>query len=179
MSAYYNSASTRMRDKVLGTMALRRLLIVLFSVSLMGAAPVPTPKEQCEVMLGTVLQLAEKLLKKHGEFYPFGATMKPDGEIALTAAYDGTDDPPSAQLIELLHDGFRLGAEKGAHIATALAYDVRVVPPGTTEKTDAVSVELDHRDHYSVVVFVPYKIVNGDVEFAAAFANAGKHQVYN
>jgi hypothetical protein len=137
-----------------------------------------TPKSDCERLLAAVLPLAEKFLTEHGEFCPFGATLDTEGRQALAAAHDGTERPPSQSLIELLRDGYREGAKSQRLVATALAYDVLVVPPGGTSKTDAVAVELDHRGDYSVVVFVPYVISAGQVAFGEAFTNAGEHAIF-
>jgi len=41
----------------------------------------------------------------------------------------------------------------GEYIATAIVYDSLTIPPRSEEKTDAVTVALDRRDDYSVVVF--------------------------
>lgn len=138
-----------------------------------------TPQADCEGLLNAVLPLAEKFLGEHGEFYPFGATLDSHGHQALAAAHDGTERPPSQPLIELLRSGYKEGAKAERIVATALAYDVLVVPPGGNSKTDAVAVELDHRDDYSVVVFYPYVIRSGRVEFGAAFANAGERLIFS
>ena len=156
----------------------RRALIVLAMTCLTGAAQVPSPKEQCESLLDSVLPLAEKMLKEHGEFYPFGATLKRDGTQALAGADDGTSKPASQPLIDLMRSGFRAAAAKREIIASALAYDVRVVPPGSGAKTDAVAVEIDHRDGYSVVIYFPYVLQSGGVVFGQAFANAGAGSIF-
>ena len=67
------------------------------------------------------------------------------GDIRQVAAYDGREVPPPQPLIDLLRDGFRADAATGAIIASAIAYDVRTIPPGTRTKVDAVAVQLDHR----------------------------------
>lgn len=136
------------------------------------------PKEDCEDLLNAVLPLAQKYLADHGEFFPFGATLSTDGKQAITMAYDGTERPPSQPLIELLQDEFRQGAKGGKLAATALVYDVLVVPPGASAKTDAIAVELDHRENYSVIVFFPYVIKPDQVVLGAAFANSGEHAIF-
>jgi hypothetical protein len=150
-------------------------LVLLITV---GAQTVPTPKSQCEDLLNAVLPMAKKILSAHGEFYPFGASMKPDGSIVQTAAYDGREHPPSQPLIDLLRQSFRAEAKNGAIIASATVYDVRTIPPGATEKTDAVTVELDHRDSYSVVVLFPYTITAGTVQFSEPFAQRGTFGIF-
>jgi hypothetical protein len=152
--------------------------VSIVSMALMGAEPVPAPNEQCETLLSSVIPFAEKMLTEHGEFYPFGATMKIDGSVALAAADDGTARPFSNPLIKMLRDGFVAQAKDGTIVASALAYDVRVIPPGATEKKDAVAVELDHREHYSVVVFFPYTLKDGKATIEPAFTNVGQYAIF-
>jgi hypothetical protein len=44
-------------------------------------------KEQLEDLLKAALPFAEMMLKKHGEFYPYGATMGVDGKITNVGGY--------------------------------------------------------------------------------------------
>jgi hypothetical protein len=156
----------------------RGFLFSLFVFLALGATPVPTPKSQCEELLNVVLPFAEKMLSAHGEFYPFGASMKPDGQIVQVAAYDGRDRPPSQPLIEQLREAFAADARAGSIIASATAYDVRTIPPGGSTKSDAVAIELDHRGDYSVVVFFPYSIQGGTVHVGSAFAQKGEFRIF-
>jgi hypothetical protein len=136
------------------------------------------PKDECEMLLNAVLPLAEKFLAEHGEFFPFGAALGTDGKQAITMAHDGSDRAPSQPLIELLRDGYRQGARSGRLVATALAYDALVIPPGQSTRTDAIAVELDHRWEYSTVVFVPYVIKSGQVRIGTAFVRAGENAIF-
>jgi hypothetical protein len=43
-------------------------------------------REDLNSLLGTLFPFAQDMLANHGEFYPFGATMTPTGEIKQTAA---------------------------------------------------------------------------------------------
>jgi hypothetical protein len=52
---------------------------------------VPTPKSECEQLLNALLPFAERMLREHGEFFPYGGTMDGSAEIAFMAAYDGTE----------------------------------------------------------------------------------------
>jgi hypothetical protein len=58
--------------------------------------------------------------------------------------------------------------------ATALVCDVRVVLPGTSEKSDAIAVALDHKDKYSVVVMFPYVLHAGKLTIGTPFAQKGE-----
>jgi hypothetical protein len=135
-------------------------------------------KGECEEIMNALIPFAQQMLEKYGEFFPFGGTMNSNGEIAQTAGYDGRERPPSADIINLLNDGFRSGARSGQYKATALVYDVRVVLPSTGQTSDAVAVALDHRDNYSVVVYFPYQIKDGKVAFGDLFAVKGEASVF-
>jgi hypothetical protein len=136
-------------------------------------------KAGCEEIMNALVPFAQQMLEKHGEFFPFGGTMKNNGEITHTGGYDGRERPPSADIIRLLSDSFRSGARSGQYKATALVYDVRVFLPATGQKSDAVAVALDHRDNYSVVVYFPYQIKGGKVAFGDVFAKKGEANVFD
>jgi len=156
--------------------------IVVALLSLLGfnvhAQSTGMAKAECEEIMNALLPFAKQMLEQHGEFFPFGGTMKSNGEITYTAGYDGREPPPSVDVIKLLKDGFRSGARSGQYKATALVYDVRVVLPSSGQKSDAVAVALDHRDSYSVVVYFPYQIASGKVLFGEVFAEKGEANVF-
>ena len=135
-------------------------------------------KEDSQVLMESVLPLAEKLLSKNGEFFPYGGAMKPNGEIVGVAAYDGDEQPPSAELIKLLQQAYKTAAKNKEYKATALVYDVRVQLPESSVKTDAIAIALDHELGYSVVVFIPYNISNNHLSYGTIFAQAGENSVF-
>lgn len=135
-------------------------------------------KEESQALMDAVLPLAEKLLSEHGEFFPYGGAMKPNGEIISVAAYDGDEQPPSADLINLLQQAYKTAAKNKEYKATALVYDVRVQLPESGEKSDAIAIALDHESGYSVVVFLPYNISNNQLSFGSIFAQAGENNVF-
>jgi hypothetical protein len=138
------------------------------------------PKRESEELMNAVLPLAEKMLSQHGEFYPYGGYMRPDGEIVHVGAkdeeihYSKSDD-----LVYVLRDSFSRMARAGDCKATAIVFDVRVSLPGTQEKSDAIQVCLDHADSYSAEVFFPYEIgEDGQVIYGATFAQEGRHEIF-
>ncbi|MFO0874139.1 MAG: hypothetical protein U0575_09230 [Phycisphaerales bacterium] len=108
-------------------------------------------------LMNALLPFAQQMLAKHGEFYPYGSTMTTGGEIVSQAAYDGDDHPQSQPLIERMTQAFRAMAASGEIRAAGICYDVRTIPPGQTEKTDAICLGLEHQTGQSVSVFLPYK----------------------
>ena len=137
-------------------------------------------KSDCDQLMNAVLPLAERMLGEFGEFYPYGGYMKPSGEIANVGVKDEEDDhPKSKDLLYVLRNSFSEMAATGACRATAIVFDVRVVPPGAEDKSDAVQVCLEHADGYSAEVFLPYRIdQDGRVTYGKMFAQEGKHDIF-
>ena len=131
-------------------------------------------------LLDALLPFAQQMLAKHGEFYPFGSTMTIAGEImAQGAALEGDDHPASQPLIDLMIQAFRSQALAGQIRAAGICYDVRTIPPGHTEKTDAICVGLEHNTGESVSVFVPYKKGwFGKVQYGQLFAANRDAQIF-
>jgi hypothetical protein len=115
-------------------------------------------KPDAEALLAQFLPFAEKMLREHGEFLPFGGRMNPDGEIVWEGASNGQERPLSQDLITLLRNGHAKLAVSGLIKASAIVYDVRIVPPGCVSKQDAIAVELDHEHGYSAIVYYPYRL---------------------
>ncbi len=134
--------------------------------------------DDCQRLLDATLPFAEQMLHEYGEFLPFGAELRPDGKVVSIGGYDGRDHPPSKEIIALLDDHFRIAASRGQVMATALAYDVRVTPPNSTDATDAVAIGLDHQSGYTVDVYFPYRIEQGSVTLHEPFANEGQGRIF-
>ena len=154
-----------------------RLLLAIFA--LLPGLIMASPKSESEILLGTALPFAQKMLEQYGEFYPYGAAMEAeDGEIVSVAGTTGAEQPSPKELIELLRGAFRQGARGGKYRATALAYDALVAVPPSAEKSDAIAVALDHLGGYSVVVFLPYKLTEGKVVYGELFVQEGDNLVF-
>ena len=168
------------------TLVLRAMLIMVTLVT--GAALVcnaqgtktkKMPKEEVEELMNAVLPFAQKMLTEHGEFHPYGGAINSKREIVWVAVHDGDEHPPSERIIDLLVDACRAEAKAGTYRATAIIFDVRVVPPGSDQKTDAIQIDLDHISELSLTVFLPYKIKHkGEVVYGEMFAQAGEKKVF-
>ena len=138
-----------------------------------------TPKEKCEALMRDVLPFAKEMLAQNGEFYPYGGITKFDGEIVHVAAREkGSHNPKSKSLIDILRKQFRRQAMSGEILACAIVFDVLIRPPNETEKVDAIQVNLDHMDNYSVEVLFPYVIDGGQVRYGTPFAQAGDDLIF-
>lgn len=138
-----------------------------------------TPKAECEALMNVVLPFAEQMLQKHGEFFPYGAALMKNGQVVNIAGYDGHVQPQTRDIIRLLKQAFVDGAKEGDYKATALVYDMRVSLPSSGQKSDAIAISLNHENNYSVVVFFPYHLKNGQLTFGEVFAQQGKADVFS
>lgn len=117
------------------------------------------------------------MIEKHGEFFPFGATMSPTGEISLAAGYDDRLGIGAQEIAKLTLDGFR--AQSSEYKAVALCVDVRVDAPDGSGKTDAIRVTLEERGGEAVNVFMPYRkrMLRG-ITYGEIFGAAADHSVF-
>lgn len=134
-------------------------------------------KAESQELMDAVLPLAEKLLTEHGEFFPYGGAMTPEGNVVSISAYDGDEHPPSSALIDMLQKAFHASAQNGEYKATALVYDVRI-RLASGEPSDAIAIALDHKSGYSVVVLLPYSIIGGELQYGEISAQAGDRIVF-
>ena len=138
-----------------------------------------SPKQESEELMAEMMPLAQRMLREYAEFFPYGGYMKPSGEIVhVGAEHPNTDRPKSKALIEILQNSFREMARRQQCKAVAIVYDVIVTLPKSEEKSDAIQVCLDHINDYSAVVFLPYKIADGELVMDTTFAQEGQHDIF-
>ena len=137
-------------------------------------------KKESEKLMNDVLPLAQRMLREHGEFYPYGGYLKRGGEIVHVGAKDeDTEYPKSKDLLYVLRDSFSAMAEAGECTATAIVFDVRIDLPQTHKKSDAIQISLEHADGYSADVFFPYEIgEDGRVTYGTTFAQEGNYEIF-
>jgi hypothetical protein len=125
-------------------------------------------------LLNSLMPFAKRVLAEHGEFSPFGETMKPDGEIVAVGAFGGDKHPPSLNgVIDRMTQVFRQQARTGQLRAGGICYDARTVPPGQTEKCDAVCASMEHQCGEAVNVILPYeKTSDGEVRYGQMFTTS-------
>ena len=109
-----------------------------------------------DALLDDLLPFAERMLQEHGEFYPFGGSITPDGRHISVGAKGASDRPKSGEIIDIMTNEFRSQASEGKIRAAGICFDVRIVPPGEIDKTDAIQLALEREGGDAVDVFIPY-----------------------
>jgi hypothetical protein len=148
------------------------------TATLLAQSDNESQKRDFDRLLSSVMPFAEQMLTKNGGFFPYGWTMNSDGNITAAAGYTGVEQPKSQEIIDLLKGAFHRQAQDGTIKACALAYDIRAIPPGQTEKTDAIAVNLDHRGGMSIVAIYPYSIENKKVIRGKSWAVKGEGKIF-
>jgi hypothetical protein len=98
------------------------------------------------------------MLKKRGAFYPFAATVTPDGDLKPLAIDSGDETPQPKVLLDQFSEVLRNLASDGEAIATALCFDSLVSAGGDEKrKKDSIAVALEHSNGESAVVCLPYR----------------------
>jgi hypothetical protein len=133
-----------------------------------------------DALLPVLLDFAQLMLAKAGEFLPFAACMDVDGTIKSVGGYTGDEHPPSQEVIDLLVSAFQRDAAAQKIRATGICIDVRTIPPGETAKTDAICSRLEHADGEAVDVYLPYrKGLFGRIKYGSLFASPGERLVFS
>ena len=126
-----------------------------------------------------VLPVAKQLLSEYGEFFPYGAFMKLNGEVVDCSVSEAEERPPSTTLIKILTEDFQRRAAKGEIRAAGICCDVRVARPSQAEKSDAVQFALEHANGEALDVFLPYDLdSSGEVLYGELFATCRDKQFF-
>jgi len=121
--------------------------------------------------MSAVLPVAEQMLTEHHEVQPFGSTMSSEGVVVQVGGWRVEAHASDAELIAEFEASFRDGAARGELKATALL--------ASNPAKDSVSVRLDHREDYSIVVTFPYHFTDaGELVIEEPFAGEGTHGIF-
>lgn len=90
---------------------------------------------------------AEHMLIESKEYYPFGAIIDNNGELIPVGYKDNdTDMPESQKMIDELTTHFSNDLNENKIKAYGVTYDVRVQINDSGDKSDAILIDIVHRD---------------------------------
>jgi hypothetical protein len=143
----------------------------------MPTQPTPEAKEDYNALLNALMPFAEEMLKKHGEFFPFGAAVNAAGEVAAHAADTGEEMPASEAVIAMLTKGFQDEVRAEKLRSTGICYDGRIVQD--SKKVDAVIMSLEHVSGNASKACVPYsKGIFGKYRFAEMIVSLEEQKIF-
>jgi hypothetical protein len=110
----------------------------------------PFAAEDTNALMERVGAFAEQVISRHGEFFPYGAAIRPDGELVLLGSEPEGSEAPD-DVYNLLVTGLR--GERDQWRSACLA--VNVTHP---ELKDAVQFNLDFAGgSHGLTAFLPYR----------------------
>jgi hypothetical protein len=130
-------------------------------------------QDDLDGLVNVALPFARQMLEEHGEFFPYGVAIDESGEARMVAADPAQgEQPASVEVLATLVAGLR--SERESLRAVALVSDVRLAG------SDAVRVEMEHRDGHALVVVLPYKKrrLRRGVDYGDLGAASGSPQVW-
>ncbi len=91
---------------------------------------------------------------------------------------EGDEHPKPAHVIDVFKRIMIAGAREGTYVATLIAYSALVAKSAADKKLDAMAFKLDHRDGYSVLFFIQYRLEHGKVIAGDTFTNQGAADIF-
>jgi hypothetical protein len=131
-----------------------------------------------QALFDSQFQFTKKLFSKQGGFYPWASTMSSTGQIQWIAASNGEEFPDAQALIDLLTETFQRQSTLGVLRAIGICYDARVVPPGQSEKSDAICCSLEHISGEALDILVPYTKAADGIRYAEMFTLLGNRRFF-
>jgi len=136
-------------------------------------------KADCEALMNDMINFGQKMLREHGEFYPYAASMKLDGSIVSISADTGEELPKGEEVMKVLASGLRESAAAKTIKASAIFFNITLHKPTAAGETDAIQVSLEHRDGWSGEVYFPYKLSKGNkLQVGQIFATRNQRQIF-
>jgi len=136
-----------------------------------------TAKAQAEVLMNDLVDFAEKMLKSHGEFHPFGGYLSEEKEIVhvgLSADVQWSSDQHRANA---LAESLRSLTQKNQPIVLGIVTNVSLA--GDADNGDAIRVFLEHKSGYCANVFFHYALRAGhDISILDSTAQQGVPQFF-
>jgi hypothetical protein len=120
-------------------------------------------REDANELLNAGVSYAKRMLRKYGEFGPFGYRLNQEGDVVMERIAQQTMPPDAALLLNLLRQQLAEKAQRGGLSAAAMASNVTMSKASAEGYTDAIMIEIEHRSGYAVKAFVPYKITGGQL----------------
>ena len=118
-------------------------------------------RDDANELLNASVSYAKRMLRKYGEFGPFGYRLNNEGDVIMEqiAQQEMPPDPPL--LLGLLQQQLQEKAHRGILSAAATASNVTMAKTSEEGYSDAIMIEIEHRTGYSIKAFVPYRITGG------------------
>lgn len=133
----------------------------------------PASPEQLHDLLQYCMDFGKMMLEDAGEFHPFGAAIRVDGELVAFGGYDGNEHPDPEDIYQLLVDALAADARAGGALAIAIAANVNIPAGYKSPSPEGLRVQLE-TESYSRFIYVPYTLAKKGLFKRTTIANYGE-----
>jgi len=128
-----------------------------------------TPRDEQNGLLSEAIGMALKLTAEHGSHFPFCMAITGEGE-RLNIAADDTAVSGYDALLGLVQQQVRAAIADHQLRAVAVARHVTLRAGPVQAGTEAVQITLDHLQDSASTCYLPYTVVDGQIEPGELFA---------
>ena len=118
-------------------------------------------REDANDVLNASVSYAKRMLRRYGQFGPFGFLMNRDGDVKMESVAQQNMPAEPAMLLDLLQQQLTERAKRGSLRAVASASNVTMQKASQEGYVDAIMVDIEHESGYCVKAFVPYRMTGG------------------
>lgn len=118
-------------------------------------------RDDANEVLNACVSYAKRMLRRYGEFGPFGFVMNRDGDVKFEAIAQQDMPADAEMLLGLLQQQLVERARRGNLRAAASASNVTMGKTSEEGYADAIMIDIEHESGYCVKAFVPYRVTGG------------------
>jgi len=118
-------------------------------------------REDANDVLNASVSYAKRMLRRYGQFGPFGFLMNRDGDVKMESVAQQNMPAEPAMLLDLLQQQLTERAKRGNLRAAASASNVTMQKASQEGYVDAIMVDIEHESGYCVKAFIPYRMTGG------------------
>lgn len=116
-----------------------------------------------KLLLKSIKEQAKLFLEEIGSFYPFGCAIDKLNKVNPLGAYLEGENPPVAELIDLLEKVIDQQLKSGEYVIAATAIDVAINE--NNARYDAIEVRIFENNKEQTKEHIKYEIKEGHVKF--------------
>jgi len=111
-------------------------------------------KDRISLLTSPLFEFAQGQVSERGQFLPFGASMRPGGQVVLHGAAPAERLASGTEVLPILHDGLRVDTGQHSNEAIAVCEWVNIQPAGE-RRTDAIKVLVEHVRGFCGAFYMP------------------------
>jgi hypothetical protein len=135
----------------------------------------PQAQADLDELLNASLRFAQQQLADHGEFYPYAAAIRLDGETEMIGGqvHTASEHPAANDIIASCVA--QLASRQHAIRAAAIIADVRL----PDHDGEAIEVSLEHAEGQALRIHLPYARQHKTIDYGQIRAGAGSRRIWS